>query len=535
MENIIIQKKRLGRFINLFYKTKLINNRIIIKGMFIYKIKEKKINIKNTKITIGDYIPKQIILMKKGFPCLFGVKINFYKLELPFKEIKNLDIQNKIAFTIKEENIIYKSNFSYTIFGRRQCRTSKVYMFTDDNTSIYFRQSPGNGFYLTVREINITDKKIENTKLNIAKFLSYFVMKKDIVLMFEKKCEKYEESASVLFEKLCDQNYKNIYYILDENSEHYKRVPDKYKKYILNRNSLKHYIYFFKANKFIGTESLIHAIDLRVANRFAFKKTKNKKIDYVFLQHGVMYMVSLTSDLRKGFVHDGRKHFKVVVSSQKEADHFIDAGSFEQKDLYITGLPKFDKNQINKNADKIVIMLTWRRWEYNEVRNDFENSKYYKMILRILESIPKKLLDKVIILPHPLLLENIKESNSKISKYIPDDFIYDDILKDTRVLITDYSSIAYDSFYRGSNVIFNWEEKEECMTHYGENAKLMLNQDNCFGDIVYNKEELSKVIEKNYNNQQETKYIKNYQKIVEFNDNKNTERLIACLKKDKII
>ena len=180
-------------------------------------------------------------------------------------------------------------------------------------------------------------------------------------------------------------------------------------------------------------------------------------------------------------------------------------------------------------------MPTWRRWEANLASINYEETKYYKMIQRIVAAIPKKLQDKIIILPHPLMLKEIK-NNKEYKKYIPEgEFTYDEILKDCQLLITDYSSIAYDAYYRGSNVIFYWEEKEECMKEYGENAKLMLNEKNVFADVCYNKKELEKIVEKNYNGKQSPADKKKFKKIVQFDDNKNTERLISMLIDDKII
>ena len=108
-------------------------------------------------------------------------------------------------------------------------------------------------------------------------------------------------------------------------------------------------------------------------------------------------------------------------------------------------------------------------------------------------------------------------------------------MKETKVLITDYSSIAYDAYYRGANVIFYWEEKDECLENYGPSTKLMLNKDNVYGDVCYSSDELSKVFEKNYLQGQTETYLKRYRKIVQYNDGKNTERLVDFLKKDEII
>ena len=113
-------------------------------------------------------------------------------------------------------------------------------------------------------------------------------------------------------------------------------------------------------------------------------KVADPNKNYVFLQHGVMYMVSLDSESRGMFKRKNLKgKYRVVVSSQAEADHFTDLGNHEPSDLYICGLPKFDRNTLNEDADKIVIMPTWRPWEINLARDDFESTGYYKMIMKI--------------------------------------------------------------------------------------------------------------------------------------------------------
>jgi CDP-glycerol glycerophosphotransferase (TagB/SpsB family) len=103
------------------------------------------------------------------------------------------------------------------------------------------------------------------------------------------------------------------------------------------------------------------------------------------------------------------------------------------------------------------------------------------------------------------------------------------------VLITDYSSIAFDAFYRGSRVIFYWEEKDYCMMQYGPSTKLMLNEENVYGDYFYSEDGLSKAIRNNYDNPQTEEYKEKYSRLVDFHDGQNTERLIEFLKNDGII
>lgn len=247
-------------------------------------------------------------------------------------------------------------------------------------------------------------------------------------------------------------------------------------------------------------------------------------------------MISLDSESRKFFKPLKLKgKYRVVTSSLTEARHFIELGNYPEEVLYITGLPKFDKNTLSSTADRIVIMPTWRPWEYNEARYDFTETKYYKMIERIIDAIPQKYHEKITVLVHPLFLDAVRGKDYPLKQYISTESKYDDILKETKVLITDYSSIAYDSFYRGSNVIFYWEEKDESLENYGENTKLMLNISNAFGDVCMNPQDLSNCIENNIKGGQDPKYVENYREIVTYEDGKNTDRLIELMKKDEIL
>ncbi len=510
--------------INLKLKSLFKRNELILAGFIYIKNKDGNINKNNLKLQLNE----------KLYNIKFILYTNLYIIKIPIKDLILGEIHNKPFFIYQyEDGTIGKWSLRYSILGRKKRYLSgKVKIIKDKNTSIYVRQSAKNRLIITVREINKTDYFKEQLKINLAYILSKFVLKTKIV-MYEKHAEKYEESASIVYETLINQGYKNVYYILNKDNEKIKKLDNKYKKNIIYKNSFKHYLLFFSAKAFIGTESPGHAIDLRIANKHAAQRIYNDKFKYVFLQHGVMYMVSLDSKGRSFFRKDGGMPYnsKIVVSSELEANHFIDLAGFKKTDLYITGLPKYDKNKYSDKSDKIAVMLTWRPWEYNILRNDIYSSPYYNTLRKIIDSIPDSIKEKVVLMPHPLTLESLK--NSELSRYILDDFEYDKVLEHTKVLITDYSSIAYDAFYRGSNVIFYWEEKDFCMNKYG--GHLMLNEDNIFGTICYNVDELSKVIEVEYKNRQQQKYISKYRKIVEFHDNKNTERLIKLLKQDKII
>ena len=525
------EKKKIPTIANICKCFKRKDGKYIISAFCLTKgIRIKKFDINKIKILINNKEYKISFKFKKGIKFLAGSRLNFYKIEIPCEDVDRFDIQNKVDVVYENYDV---GKIMYNIFDYRVGRYKISKIFFQDDKSVFLRQSDHNSLIITVRDRNIYDEKKGRMKLSLGKLLSYFIFKNDILYLYEKECSRYEESASILYEKLIDLGYKNVYFIVNEDNETIKSLDEKYKHNLVYRDSLKHIIYFFKSNTFISSESIDHALQLRAYNKTILKKKHSKKLKYIFLQHGVTYMVSLDSALRSAFRKSNIKMFKIVVSSELEKKHFIEVGGFDDSDLYLCGMLKFDRAIRYPNADKIIVMPTWRRWEYNEASYDFENTKYFKMITRIVDSIPKKYHDKIVILPHPLMVAAIR-NNNKFKKYLlPKGVKYDDVLKECSLLITDYSSISYDAYYRGANVIFYWEEKEECMKHYG--TDLLINENTAFGDVVYNQKELESVFEQNYLKPQNDKYKKKYKKIVEFDDNKNTERLIKMLKKDGII
>lgn len=528
-------------FINLFpifYERK---NSINILSFCFYRI-NKKYDYKNNNSYIklnDDKFPLKLIF-KNGIVRLkfkdYIYFFNIYKGSINKNNLKNYPPQNlvKVMFENNQENVVMPVIYNIIHLKRYKGLNSKIYNLGENNLVTYFRQAKLNSMAVTVREKNITDSKSKQLLIKLAKILSLITPPKNIILLYEKEANKYEESASVVYEKLIDLKYDNAYFIINKNSKHIDFIKNKYKTNIVYAHTFKHYFYFFKCHKFIGSESVPHSIELRAANKYIARKLSRKKYKFVFLQHGVMYMIALDSVSRTGFRKNGNEmphDAKIVVSSKLEANHFIELGGFEKKDLYITGLPFYDRTVKKETADKIVIMPTWRNWDYNLLLTDYKKASYYKFCKNLIDNIPKEFKEKLYLLPHPLILNKFR--NTDLKKWIPDIISYDKILEETALLITDYSSISYSAFYRGANVIFCWEELDECMKHY--KSHLMLNANNTFGDIIYKNNELKQIVKDNYLKKQKPKYISNYKKIVEFHDNKNTDRLIKCLKKDNFI
>ena len=512
------------------------NGSIIAAGSCILRMQDGRGRVDTDQIRIDVPVKENAAKIsfgsRYGKPLPLGCSLNTFRLEIDIEEARDLDIQNKLQPVYKGE---HGGRFLYSAADFKKGHNKNSTIFIHDGTAIYFRQNVNNTLCLTVRDANQYDTPEGQKRLRDAKRRSRRLKGQDIVLMYEKNCAKYEESASVLYEKLIDAGYDNVYFIVDTGIPAVQNVDEKYRKNFIEKDSDKHLEYFFACSKFVATETIDHALQLRIASKDVLDKINGKGIMYVFLQHGVMYMVSLGSNLRVGFnKKKGYKLHRTVVSSELEAKHFTDLAGMKHEDLYVTGLAKFDKAVRNENADKIIIMPTWRRWETNQAKHDLHDTGYYRMMETMLNGVPEELRDKVIILPHPLISERFSGEEG-FGRHVVVTDQYDPLLRDCALLITDYSSIAYDAYYRGANVVFYWKDKDECMEHYGEGTRLMLDEDNVFGPVCMDADDIRRAVADRYGKPQDPEELARYRKIVEFHDGKNSERILDLLVRDGVL
>lgn len=509
-------------------------------GIYFFPFKSNVKNSIDLYFEVNDY--KIIPSVHKYFKLSFLKKVyvfGFYKVKIDTAILSNAEIHNPLKQVLSINNVLYYSGVrNNPLFQVVMSLMMWRYIVLQDGKSIFFRLSPNFKSIITIRNTVVSDQRKNQLMLTLVGFISvllFWLPKKwRPVLMYEKESEKFEESASIFFRYIKERGHGNVFFIISKEGLGRYNVPKYLEPYLLIKGTFKHYLYFSLCKIFIGTEAPAHAIDLRVVHPFAVFKLWLNRMEFVFLQHGVMYMVSLASETRKTF-RRGKLYpikTKIVVSSELEAEHFIKDGNYLPNDLYITGLPKFDNPEHNANADTIVVMPTWRPWEYNLISSDtYQESGYYKMLRSIVDAIPKELLDKLIILPHPLFEKALISSD--LQKYMMVGKPYEKILQNCNVLITDYSSISFDAFNRGCNVIFWWADKEDCMEKY--KGHLMLTDELAFGPVVYSEQELTKEVNELYNALASAQYNVNFRKIVKDFNGKSTEILYKKIVKDSLI
>lgn len=273
------------------------------------------------------------------------------------------------------------------------------------------------------------------------------IFKKDILFFIDKDEENTElVDAFSLFEKAVEKKL-NAYYLILKTHPSYKKIKQKYKNRIIeynNRLHIKHFFKFLRLSKFLtsfGVQSRYHS--------FFYK---NKFIDYIFLDHGIILLKNNIFNL-----YNQNEYNKILVSNEYEAEIVKKYGNFEEQNLIKAALPRFDKLKPEQHSQKnIFSFFTWRL-SFNTL--DYKKSLYYQAINDLLNdfeliSILEKNNVKLNAALHHALLERNSNFDLGSSIKIHSSLDISSAIKTADMLITDYSSIWSDFFFLNKPVIF---------------------------------------------------------------------------------
>lgn len=452
--------------------------------------------------------------------------------------------KEKLTELINVHNTLYVAHGSKIIYPLHRKGNSelkhKVLGYKNYGRYTYVsRVTLSDNYSVTSVPLIPTHTKLHRFKIIIAnKLATQFksFMKKKINLYFEKDASAANESSFATFEtvkKNADIHSINKY-VIDRSSNEYENLKSIYGNDIIKRFSFKHYLYIFLASNFISSELSNHVLSVRVYDNLLSEKIRRTPL--YFLQHGIMFAKPVDNPMALGFHKDNQANnlIKSVVSSDLESKEFYKMG-YSDEDIMKTGLPKLDKAYLNPDADKIAYMPTWRYWEEGSIeKGEIESTTYYKSLIEFITTFEEAgLLDRLLLVPHNKFADSLKEKFHEHQNLISTNPT--EALKHSVIFITDFSSIIYDATYRGAYPIFYWKEKDYLIKKY--KAIPPVNEENAPGKIAKTNEELIHIIKEAINGDYKIpKDIQEkYLKVNEFNDNRNTERLINELQALKVL
>lgn len=276
-----------------------------------------------------------------------------------------------------------------------------------------------------------------------------------------------------------------------------------------------------------------------------FNKFNNKK--FIFLQHGV-----IKDDLSKWL--NTRDFISLFVTSTLEEYKSIALSSeskyiFTTKEVVLTGLPRYDKlleHSVSKK--KILIMPTWRssivgktlpNSSLREFNPEFFNSQFANFWGKLLYSSELydlcKLYDyEVFLLPHFNIEVYLKLLNipSYINLLSYENLDIQKIFKEASLLITDYSSVAFDFAILDKPIIYYQFDIDEIFNGSHTYQQGYFNySESAFGDIAYDYNQLINYIKicLKTDCMQSVKYHNRVEETFKYKDLNNCERVYKSI------
>ncbi len=431
----------------------------------------------------------------------------------------------------KELSVKFEKTLKHSFLERTFCYEKRFWinLAKDANRLEIFINGAKSKIYFEEKELeNLAQihKKMQKLKIQRAK-------NKDLWILAD-AAFRADDNAEHLYRYIAKNHPKqNIAFILQKSSKDYARLEKEGFK-LSDPKSFKFKYLLHKADKIISSH-----IDKYIFNAFGGETLRTK--DFIFLQHGVT-KDDLSSWLNK------RKIDCFITSTKREFESITkdyNAYKFSTKEMALTGLARHDAllrtNQTH--SKQILIMPTWRQYLGAGIRNfrrkrneNFTQSKYYicwKSLLNseFLKELCQKYKYELVFNPHPHI--EIYTENFKLNSFIKfgNEIPLQELFAKSALLITDYSSVAFEMAYLGKAVLYYQFDKEEFFANHLNPGYFSYEKDG-FGPVCYTEEALLQALELALKNECEPKepYKTRLENSFEFKDGKCCERIYEKIK-----
>lgn len=404
---------------------------------------------------------------------------------------------------------------------------------------------------------NLSINLHKNTDISVIgqNFKGIVSLEKVKKIFFAKSPTKHEDSNVWLFmdsDTRADDNAEHLYryvstfhpeidsaFVLRKSSEDWGRLADEGFN-LVDFDTPNFKSYFDRAGVL-----LISHIDKCFTQYYGKYTLARKK--FIFLQHGV------TKDDISSWLNNTSRIDCILTSTYQEhasLSHPDSPYNFDPRNVALTGMPRYDNlvsiSKIN-NKSNILIMPTWRRdlvgktlkqtsgRSYNP---ELKNSDYFVYWQSVISSdeLKRIALDEnmnVVFMPHPNLVPYIDDFiiPSYIKTIKCNENSVQKLISETKLLLTDYSSIAFDVALSGGKcVYYQFDENEVFSGRHTYSRGYYDYRKDGFGPVAYNKDDLFSEIKSILNKKFKSSFNPP-SNIFSFIDEKNCERAVAAILK----
>ena len=356
---------------------------------------------------------------------------------------------------------------------------------------------------------------------------------RDIWLICERSAEA-RDNGIWLFKYIMDNKlHDNAWYIIEKDAFDYDRV-EKYSNRLITYNSFKHYMYYCLCAKAISTH-----LPLCAPSPVGGRRLKNimpVKKSFIYLGHGLQ---------KDGVEFLFKKNSKIdlfIVNGINEYNDLITNAGYAENEVVVTGGPRYDGLHDTVTNKEILIMPTNRTWFYdknfNKQHEVFLSDPFFREYQGLLDDPAfNQMVDqsgyKVLFYLHSRsqpFIDHFNTDNENIRIVNMEDMGVQEALKRAALLVTDFSSVAFDFAYMGKPVLyFQFDYERFRKDQYSEGW--FSYSDDGVGDIVDNRDSLIQKINELLKADclMSDEYIKRTEKIYTYHDQDNCERVFNSI------
>ena len=328
-------------------------------------------------------------------------------------------------------------------------------------------------------------------------------------------------------------------YAISSKSVDYPKVSKLGK--VIEFGSLKHWIYYFAAEKNISSQKEGKpnaALCFLLEVYLGFRKNR------VYLKHGII------KDDMRWIYYDVSKINLLCCAAQRECHYIRNNFGYPEENVQLVGLCRFDNLLTpHKVKKQILVLPTWREWlgrvssdikKYESVKK-IEDTEYFKTWLSFLqnETLHQLLLDfgyTLLFYPHPSMQQYLKLFDNGASKLITiaskEKYDIQQLLMESSMLITDYSSIFFDFAYMKKPLLYYQFDYDKYRAGQYQEGYYSYEKD-AFGPVVEKQNEVLSWLKKQLSDDcvMEAIYEKKVDNFFAFRDRNNCERTYHAINK----
>ncbi len=354
------------------------------------------------------------------------------------------------------------------------------------------------------------------------------------VWIFADRIDNAGDNAEAIFKYTCEHKPKGVrpIFMIGQNAE--KNVIDRLKSEgeVIFAQDERYPYFFLMAEKIISSsagEFTINPFD-------SFRPYLNDmfKFRYYFTNHGVN-----CGDCSKWLNKFNKKIDVFFTTGANETKRIIDDGYLYTEDqLVITGLPRYDL-LYEDSKKQIMVLPTWRRaikksYDANTSSvyfDGFKNTDFFKFYNGLIND--ERLLAKMrekgykgIFCLHPIHMKQSVDFKGNDVFRINDGFIdYNKVFAESSILVTDYSTIAFDFAHLKKPIVYSQFDKDEFYANQIYDQGFFDYEINGFGPVCYDMDSVVDELTALIDNDCENRYLDRVEDFFVYLDNDNCKRV----------